>query len=181
MLTFSGASTATVPAKFLGTTTEIDGGPYIVLEVSFNIGGRSTTFTYVVGTGRTATAGNADPGEKVAPATVERLNIDDSAFTVCFFPGTLIATPSGERRVEDLVPGDPVLVDDSGSVSATWIGRMARNLRSRLGYGRAVPVKFLGRQTVSTRFGPAERLMPVRFATGSLGGGGASPFCRIAT
>ena len=168
MLTFSGASTATITAKFLGTTTEIEGGPYIVLEVTFG----SNTFTYVVGTGGTATAGNTDPGEKVAPATVGGLNIDNSAFTVCFFPGTLIATPSGERRVEDLVPGDPVLVDDAGSVSATWIGRMARNLRSRLGYGRAVPVKFLGRQTVSTRFAPAERLMPVRFAAGSLGGGG---------
>jgi hypothetical protein len=37
--------------------------------------------------------------------------------------------------------------------------------------GRAVPVKWLGRQTVSTRFGPAERLMPVRFAAGALGAG----------
>ncbi|TBX27797.1 Hint domain-containing protein, partial [Nioella sediminis] len=33
------------------------------------------------------------------------------------------------------------------------------------------PVKWIGRQTVSTRFGPAERLMPVRFAAGSLGDG----------
>jgi len=36
---------------------------------------------------------------------------------------------------------------------------------------RTVPVKWIGRQTVSTRFGPAERLMPVRFAAGSLGDG----------
>ena len=32
-------------------------------------------------------------------------------------------------------------------------------------------MKWIGRQTVSTFFGPAERLMPVRFAAGSLGEG----------
>jgi hypothetical protein len=37
--------------------------------------------------------------------------------------------------------------------------------------GKAVPVKWIGRQTVMTRFGPAERLMPVRFAAGCLGEG----------
>ena len=94
------------------------------------------------------------------------------SFTVCFFPGTLIATPDGERRIEDLVPGDPVLIEDSGSVPATWIGRVWRLLCRRMGFGRTVTVKWLGRQMVSTRFGPAERLMPVRFAIGSLGGGG---------
>ena len=89
-------------------------------------------------------------------------------FTVCFFPGTLIATPSGERKVEELVSGDLVLIGDSGAIPATWFGRK---------FARAVSVKWIGRQTVSTLFGPAERLMPVRFAAGSLGGGGgATPF-----
>ena len=37
--------------------------------------------------------------------------------------------------------------------------------------GGFVPIKWIGRQTVSTRFGRAERLMPVRFAAGSLGNG----------
>ena len=36
---------------------------------------------------------------------------------------------------------------------------------------RHCPVKWIGRQTVSTLFGPAERLMPVRFEAGSLGDG----------
>ena len=105
--------------------------------------------------------------------TTWRSEVDTTKdFTVCFFPGTLIATPSGERKVEDLAPGDLVLVERAGSVPATWIGRIARKFSSSLGFGRAVPVKWLGRQTVSTRFGPADRLMPVRFAAGSLGGGG---------
>ena len=68
---------------------------------------------------------------------------------LCFFPGTLIATPAGERMIEELVPGDSILTGD----------------------GRAIATKWVCRQTVSTRFGPAERLMPVRFAAGSLGGG----------
>ena len=158
--------------KYLGTTTAIEGGPYIVVQKG--------TRTHVIETGPTRLA-NAPGDQKVAPATVANLNIDDNDFTVCFFPGTLIATPSGERRVEELVPGDPVLVENVSSLPATWIGRVSRKFSRRLIPGcAAVPVKWLGRQTVSTRFASAERLMPVRFAAGSLGGGGGNPFCRIA-
>ena len=71
------------------------------------------------------------------------------AYTYCFLPGSQIATPAGEVSVERLTIGDPVLTVD----------------------GRCVAVKWVGRQTVSTRFGPAERLMPVRFAAGALGQG----------
>ncbi len=67
----------------------------------------------------------------------------------CFLTGTEIATPDGSALVEDLKIGDSVLNMD----------------------GDVVPVKWIGRQTVSTRFGAAERLMPVRFAAGSLGAG----------
>lgn len=70
-------------------------------------------------------------------------------YTYCFLPGSQIATMSGEATVETLRIGDRVKTVD----------------------GRAIPIKWIGRQTVSTRFGPAERLMPVRFATGSLGDG----------
>jgi hypothetical protein len=70
-------------------------------------------------------------------------------FTVCFAEGALISTPLGERAVETLAIGEHVCCAD----------------------GREVPVKWVGRQIVSTRFGPAERLMPVRFAAGSLGNG----------
>jgi hypothetical protein len=69
--------------------------------------------------------------------------------TFCFAAGSLIATPAGEVAVERLRIGDTVQTAE----------------------GRAVPVKWIGRQTVSTHFGPAERLMPVRFAAGSLGEG----------
>jgi hypothetical protein len=68
---------------------------------------------------------------------------------LCFHTGTRIATPEGEALVEDLRIGD---------------------LLERVD-GKAVPVKWIGRQTVFSAFGPAERLMPVRISAGALGNG----------
>jgi hypothetical protein len=96
-------------------------------------------------------------GEYYVPHDTEigPVNFPGGAYTVipltvfCFLAGTQIRTPSGEIAVEDLRIGDQLTTAE----------------------GAAVPVKWIGRQTVSTRFGPAERLMPVRFAAGSLGEG----------
>ncbi|WP_306044363.1 Hint domain-containing protein [Nioella sp. MMSF_3534] len=66
---------------------------------------------------------------------------------LCFAVGTLISNLAGEVQVERLKIGDLVQAAD----------------------GSLVQVKWIGRQTVMNRFGPAERLMPVRFAAGSLG------------
>ncbi|MBS0122685.1 Ig-like domain-containing protein [Thetidibacter halocola] len=41
----------------------------------------------------------------------------------CFTPGTLIATPQGERLVEDLKIGDRVITRDNGIQQVRWIGR----------------------------------------------------------
>ncbi len=65
----------------------------------------------------------------------------------CFAKGTSIATASGQSFIETLEIGDEILTVD----------------------GNSVPIKWIGRQTVSTRFGPADRQMPVQFAAGSLG------------
>ncbi|MEL6451338.1 MAG: Hint domain-containing protein [Pseudomonadota bacterium] len=40
----------------------------------------------------------------------------------CFTPGTLIATPMGERRVEDLKAGDRVITRDNGIQEIRWVG-----------------------------------------------------------
>ena len=74
---------------------------------------------------------------------------DSASFPTCFLTGSRIATPTGNIAVEDLAIGCEISTAEGGCVSVKWIGR----------------------QTVSTRFGPAERLMPVRFAAGSLGEG----------
>lgn len=41
----------------------------------------------------------------------------------CFVAGTMIATPTGEVAVQDLVPGDLVLTHDDGPQPLRWIGQ----------------------------------------------------------
>ena len=129
-------------AKFVGTMSIMESGQvkiFMVLD-----GGEEDH--YVIG------LNFADAPQNIV-LTGPSANVTAVSFTVCFFPGTLVATPSGERKVEELVSGDLVLV----------------------GKSRTVPIKWIGRQSVSTLFGPADRLIPIRFAVGSLGGGGATP------
>ncbi len=66
---------------------------------------------------------------------------------VCFLAGTLITTPTGPVAVEDLAIGDLVVTVD----------------------GRAVSVKWLGRQTLMALFGMPEGRRPVCIAAGALG------------
>uniref|UniRef100_UPI002611FB06 Ig-like domain-containing protein n=1 Tax=uncultured Sulfitobacter sp. TaxID=191468 RepID=UPI002611FB06 len=41
---------------------------------------------------------------------------------VCFTPGTMIATPKGERKVEGLKVGDRIITRDNGMQEIRWIG-----------------------------------------------------------
>jgi Ca2+-binding RTX toxin-like protein len=41
---------------------------------------------------------------------------------ICFTPGTRILTPHGERRIEDLRPGDLVITRDNGPQPIRWMG-----------------------------------------------------------
>jgi hypothetical protein len=73
-----------------------------------------------------------------------------SGSVTCFLEGTAIATPGGERRVEHLAIGDLVLTAD----------------------GRAVPVRWMGRQRVRNHaLRPWSLPEPVRIAAGALGNG----------
>ena len=67
--------------------------------------------------------------------------------TVCFYPGTMIATPEGEKAVETLAIGDLVRTAD----------------------GRAMPVRWLGEQTVSLVFSDKLKTLPIRIKAGALG------------
>ncbi|WP_298222137.1 Hint domain-containing protein [Acidocella sp.] len=69
------------------------------------------------------------------------------AIVPCFLGHTLIATPDGEKRIDQLSVGDMILTDQ----------------------GDTVPVRWIGRRTVSTRFSDPLRLMPVRICAGALG------------
>ena len=47
----------------------------------------------------------------------------------CFTPGMVIATPTGERLVEDLQVGDRVITRDNGLQEIRWIGRRDLSLK----------------------------------------------------
>lgn len=68
----------------------------------------------------------------------------------CFTPGTLIATPKGERKVEDLIAGDRVITRDNGIQAIRWIGRRDLN---------------------SDELAAAAHLQPVLIRQGALGNG----------
>jgi hypothetical protein len=100
--------------------------------------------------GDTQIFGNHFPTSGFFPPNLSDFTLSPgAAFPVCFHEGSGIATAEGQVAVERLTIGDAVLTSE----------------------GDAVVVKWIGRQTVSTRFGPAERLMPVRFSASSLGDG----------
>ncbi|MHC0052917.1 Hint domain-containing protein [Actibacterium sp. D379-3] len=68
----------------------------------------------------------------------------------CFTPGTRIATPKGERLVQDLKPGDKVITRDNGIQEIRWIGQKA----------------LTGRDLAAAR-----HLKPVLIRAGALGNG----------
>ena len=66
----------------------------------------------------------------------------------CFTPGTVIATPKGERPVEELVVGDKIVTRDNGIQEIRWVGAKA------LTYGELAA---------------SEHLRPILITRGSLG------------
>ncbi|MEM6619336.1 MAG: Hint domain-containing protein [Pseudomonadota bacterium] len=78
---------------------------------------------------------------------------EDINYVTCFTPGTRIAVPDGERRVESLRPGDLVSTRDHGAQRLRWVGRNRVALgKARKGEDRA-------------------RLCPVVIRAGALGCG----------
>ena len=66
---------------------------------------------------------------------------------ICFYPGVLIMTQDGQRAVETLAIGDRVLTSEGALRKVRWIGR----------------------QTISTRFADPLRVLPIRIKAGALG------------
>lgn len=76
-------------------------------------------------------------------------DVSTADFTACFLEGVRIATPIGSRPVETLSIGDVVCGSD----------------------GREIALKWVGRQTIETTFGPREANWPVLIRSGALGPG----------
>jgi Ca2+-binding RTX toxin-like protein len=71
---------------------------------------------------------------------------DDTFTAICFCAGTRILTPQGDIAVETLSIGDPVVTAG----------------------GQVVPVRWIGRNTVSNRFADPLRVLPIRIRAGAL-------------
>lgn len=146
----SGSSSFEQGESLTGLTNSVS-SPFIGISV-VTVNGVPTTFIAVTEVGGTQwygapPAGTTNADMNTAFATLP--SVTAGTFTTCFLAGTMIATPEGERAVEDLAIGDLVLTSD----------------------GRAVLVKWMGRQTLVTVFGPPENLRPVCIAAGALGEG----------
>jgi hypothetical protein len=83
------------------------------------------------------------------PESIPFASISTADFAFCFLSGTQIATPSGPIPVESLRIGHVVCTADGGRACVKWIGR----------------------QSVTTAFGPPEIRWPVLVRAGSLGEG----------
>jgi hypothetical protein len=86
-------------------------------------------------------------GSPTPPASFTTTLDTTDPWLLCFAPGTLIATPDGERAVEALKAGDAVLTAG----------------------GAARPVRWLGQTTRARAFADPTRLYPIRILAGALG------------
>ena len=58
----------------------------------------------------------------------------------CFTPGTSIATPRGERLVEDLVVGDKIITRDNGIQEIRWVGAKVMDYKALAAHPHLKPV-----------------------------------------
>ena len=65
---------------------------------------------------------------------------------ICFMAGTMVATPGGRAAIETLAIGDMVSLSDGG----------------------VAPIRWIGRNTVSTRFADPLRVLPIRVRANAL-------------
>lgn len=118
--------------------TDGDGNPDLLIGApSSNDGGFSAGAAYLAQSSNFAAYDAADGSTD---------GVIDLASVYCFAPGTQIATPSGERAVEDLRAGQHALNSD----------------------GQAVPILWIGRHTVCVERAGAN-MQPVRIRAGALG------------
>ncbi|MBH0236196.1 Hint domain-containing protein, partial [Methylobrevis albus] len=136
------------PGNFDGFYTTTNGPDFGTFTLDPASGAMSWTFTY------DELMANGGPDSIIFNVSGQDFAGVDDIDTVtvnitCFVGGTLIAVPGGEVPVESLAIGDLVLTAD----------------------GRAVPVKWIGRQTIRNHVFLSDRMMPVCIAAGALGSG----------
>ena len=149
--TTSGISLSSGTQYWLGFTLSSDNGGTSSSRVKVNSSSGDTSYLgsgwsygqrYLIG------AGTGFNGNSARPATFE---IYGTSRAVCFCSGTLIRTPSGERRIDDMQIGD-VVTTSHGDLPVKWVAK--RSIKRAL-----------------TPFKAYRECMPTRIEAGSLGKG----------
>ncbi|QRM35652.1 Hint domain-containing protein [Microvirga sp. VF16] len=164
--------THTYDVRFNGTTYTVeqkDGGS---ATISDNLGSdsaltlgevtgdqftyNSATYTYVGAVGNGFIASTVNPKNNnteyvlfTSDSTAKNTTVvpqPGTSTVICFLPGTQITTAQGQVPIETLKRGDLVQTAD----------------------GRTVPVRWIGRQTVSTFFADPLRVLPICIKAGAL-------------
>jgi len=122
----AGGSNVTMYAEFQYNLVAPDGSTITLYAVEIDSNPSSSSGSGILvgylpseplveGVTYTFTTSNTTPSNDMA--------YGDIAGAVCFTPGTLIATPIGAQRVEDLRVGDLVITADSGIQAIRWVGK----------------------------------------------------------
>ena len=145
-----GGATSPVPASTGDNDEILESGESVIADTG---SGPADVGTYVGSVGGDSVV--VDSGSDLVLFTNSTFVIGDPVtisvgtdLPVCFAAGTKISTPDGEKSVEALEIGDLVVTAE----------------------GRAVPVKWIGRQTIAKIFA-GHSARPVRVSAGALGNG----------
>jgi hypothetical protein len=139
------ASRQTITGFTAGDTIDLSG--VTATSADFSAG---TLSLYATGGGLLDTLTLAEPSGVTSASFTLMTDATGTGtdIVLCFYPGTRIATPEGDAAVEDLGTGDAVLTANG-----------------------PLPVRWIGRREVSTRFADKMRSLPVRITAGALGDG----------
>ena len=149
--TFIGQATptsdGTLNTSTLNTVVGESGGPIWIYDGQAGTDGQPEAIGLVSQAGADLAFFNSYIDSSGIPIEGNLDQIADLEHALCFMPGSMIRTPSGETAVELLQSGDVVIT----------VG------------GKAKRVSWIGRQTVSTRFSDPLRVLPIRIKAGALG------------
>ncbi|MGL5012209.1 MAG: Hint domain-containing protein [Paracoccaceae bacterium] len=121
------------------TITHVNGIPVVAGQTITLPSGQQVTLN---ANGTFTVVGDGNVETKTFTYTVQdQFGNTDTAFVTlnsvpCFVAGTLILTDQGERRVEELQPGDLVMTHDEGPQPVRWVGQ-----RRVLARGAFAPIR----------------------------------------
>jgi len=161
------ASGQTISGFAPGDTIILNGPIETSYNYVSNAGLELTIGTSIVTIGITGPFDTSDFSVTTSP---DNTTISLTASAPCFAEGTKILTQTGEIKVEDLKPGDRLILATGETSAITWIGKRSDLVRTQLsGY---TPIIWLGHRHIDCRRHPKPQdVWPIRIMAGAFGAG----------